>query len=182
MFSIDDTIVAIASARGPAARGIVRISGAQMLDCVAAVFTADEPDVCLPALRSARRVSGRIALRGLGSPLTAALYLWPTARSFTRQPIAEIHTVGAPPLLDAIVAALAEQGARPAGPGEFTLRAFLAGRIDLTQAEAVLGVIDATGERDLQVALTQLAGGVGGALQRLRDALADLLAELEAGL
>ena len=73
-------------------------------------------------------------------------------------------------------------GARPAEPGEFTLRAFLAGRIDLTQAEAVLGVIDATGSAELDAALEQLAGGLAGPLRLLRDDLLDLLAHLEAGL
>ena len=72
-------------------------------------------------------------------------------------------------------------GRRLAGPGEFTLRAFLAGRIDLTQAEAVLGVIDAAGPRELDIALGQLAGGLARPLHGLRDALLDLLAHLEAG-
>jgi tRNA modification GTPase len=69
-----------------------------------------------------------------------------------------------------------------AEPGEFTLRAFLGGRIDLTQAEAVLGVIDAGSRPELDVALRQMAGGLGGPLNQLRDDLLDLLAHLEAGL
>ncbi len=80
-------------------------------------------------------------------------------------------------LLRAVCAA----GARLAGPGEFTLRAFLAGRIDLTQAEAVLGVIDADSPAALDAALGQLAGGLARPLHRLRDDLLDLLAHLEAG-
>jgi tRNA modification GTPase len=73
-------------------------------------------------------------------------------------------------------------GARLAEPGEFTLRAFLAGRLDLTQAEAVLGVIDAHGDRQLQLALAQLAGGLSGPLSQLRESLLQTLAHLEAGL
>jgi tRNA modification GTPase len=69
-----------------------------------------------------------------------------------------------------------------AEPGEFTLRAFLAGRLDLTQAEAVLGVIDAGGAGELQAALAQLAGGLARPLHQLRENLVQLLAELEAGL
>ena len=69
-----------------------------------------------------------------------------------------------------------------AEPGEFTLRAFLAGRLDLTQAEAVLGVIDARGQRDLDTALSQLAGGLSRPLLELREQLVQILAELEAGL
>ena len=110
------------------------------------------------------------------------LYLWPGKRSYTGQPVAEIHTLGSPPLLEAVVRAVCAGGARPAEPGEFTLRAFLAGRIDLTQAEAVLGVIDATASAELDAALEQLAGGLAGPLRRLRDDLLELLAHLEAGL
>ena len=76
---------------------------------------------------------------------------------------------------------LCAAGARLAGPGEFTLRAFLAGRIDLTQAEAVLGVIDADDAPALDAALGQLAGGLARPLHRLRDDLLDLLAHVEAG-
>jgi tRNA modification GTPase len=110
------------------------------------------------------------------------LYLWPSARSYTRQPVAELHTFGSPPVLEAVLAAVCVAGARLAEPGEFTLRAFLAGRIDLTQAEAVLGVIDARGEDELATSLAQLAGGLAQPLERLRDELLQLLAELEAGL
>jgi tRNA modification GTPase len=78
--------------------------------------------------------------------------------------------------------AVCTSGARLAEPGEFTLRAFVAGRIDLTQAEAVLGVIDAHDRRALDVALAQLAGGLAAPLARLRGDLVDLLADLEAGL
>jgi len=80
-----------------------------------------------------------------------------------------------------VLRAVCAAGARLAAPGEFTLRAFLAGRIDLTQAEAVLGVIDADSPTALDAALGQLAGGLARPLHRLRDDLLDLLADLEAG-
>ncbi len=118
----------------------------------------------------------------LRSPLPATLYVWPNARSYTRQPQAEVHTLGSPPLLQCVLRAVCQAGARPAEPGEFTLRAFLSGRLDLTQAEAVLGVIDARGDDQLRAALEQLAGGLAGPLGQLRDRLLDLLAHLEAGL
>ena len=127
-------------------------------------------------------VDGRLQVEGFHTPLPCDLYLWPTAASYTRQPTAEIHAIGSPPLLAAILQTACRHGARLAQPGEFTLRAFLAGRLDLTQAEAVLGVIDAADRRELDVALAQLAGGLGGALRRLRDRLLALLAHLEAGL
>ncbi|MCA9223543.1 MAG: 50S ribosome-binding GTPase, partial [Planctomycetales bacterium] len=86
------------------------------------------------------------------------------------------------PLLEAALRTLCDNGARLAEPGEFTLRAFLAGRLDLTQAEAVLGVIDARGSDALQTALQQLSGGLTKPLTSLRVSLIDLLADLEAGL
>jgi tRNA modification GTPase len=96
--------------------------------------------------------------------------------------LAEIHTVGSPPVLDCVLAHCLALGARPAEPGEFTLRAFLSGRIDLTRAEAVLSVIDARTPSQLAAALQQLAGGLSSSIDALRDRLLDLLAHVEAGL
>ena len=126
-------------------------------------------------------VPGLCWLRGLAAPLPGELYLWPGKRSYTGQPVAEIHTLGSPPLLEALLRTVCA-AARLAEPGEFTFRAFLAGRIDLTQAEAVLGVIDAADPGQLHAALAQLAGGLARPLHRLRDELLDLLADLEANL
>jgi len=184
-YDVRDTIVAIASAAGGAARGIVRLSGPATVECVARCFAADDAtDACRG--RSPRRCSGSIAVEGDGAQTPVAVpcdvVLWPGVRSYTRQPAAEIHTLGSPPLLAAVVAQLLRCGARAALPGEFTLRAFLAGRIDLVQAEAVLGVIDAAGSAEFDGALDQLAGGLSQPLHRVRGRLLDALAELEAGL
>ncbi|MBY0521997.1 MAG: tRNA modification GTPase [Gemmataceae bacterium] len=114
--------------------------------------------------------------------LPADLYVWPGPRSYTGQDVVEIHVLSCPPLLDAIVAELLHAGARAALPGEFTQRAFLAGKLDLTRAEAVLGVIEAGNRDDLRQALRQLAGGMSQPLHGLREDLLNLLADLEAGL
>ncbi|MEN6494393.1 MAG: GTPase [Thermoguttaceae bacterium] len=180
----DDTIAAIASPPGGGARGILRISGPGARDCVMRTFRrSDEtvPETGILAVRLPEALVGWITLDGAASRLPCELYYWPTHRSFTGEPVAEIHTLGSPPLLEAALRQVCSTGARMAEPGEFTLRAFLAGRLDLTQAEAVLGVIDAADPRELQVALTQLAGGLAGPLHELRDQLLDLLAQLEAG-
>jgi len=107
---------------------------------------------------------------------------WPTQRSFTGEVLAELHLPGSPPLLNEVLSRILTCGARPAERGEFTLRAFLAGRIDLVQAEAVLGVIDAANTQELQTALMQLAGGISSRLVSLREELLLHLADLEAGL
>ncbi|MBX3432540.1 MAG: 50S ribosome-binding GTPase [Pirellulales bacterium] len=176
---LDDTIVAAASAPGGAARGIVRLSGPAAREHCAELFVPDAGGE-IPASGLPCVLAG--SLRAAGTSIPAALHWWPTARSYTRQPVGEFHLPGSPPLVQAAVDALCVAGARPARPGEFTLRAFLAGRLDLTQAEAVLGVIDARSAGDLHTALAQLAGGLSGPLAALRGDLLDLLAELEAGL
>lgn len=177
-YDLESTIVAVASPAGRAARGIVRVSGPRAVEVALACFEANSSaDLVLPG---AQVLAGTAVAGELRFPCD--LWLWPTRRSYTGQPTAELHTLGSPPLLEALVVALCQAGARPAGPGEFTLRAFLAGRLDLTQAEAVLGVIDAQGQAALTAALEQLAGGLGRPLSALRGRLLDLLADLEAGL
>lgn len=182
-YHLDDTICAIASAPGGAARGIVRISGPAALDVARRVFHFRDA-TSLDAVRKTTATAGyaglRLHERHTTVPCTA--FIWPNDRSYTREPVVEFHTLGSPPVLKALVAKICDAGARPAEPGEFTLRAFLAGRMDLTQAEAVLGVIDARGKEELDVALSQLAGGLARPLHQLREDLLQLLAELEAGL
>lgn len=96
--------------------------------------------------------------------------------------MAEVHTIGNPAILQALLGQVLERGARLANPGEFTLRAFLSGKLDLTRAEAVLEVIDADNPAQLEAALHQLAGGVSRPILALRDRLLDHLALLEANL
>ena len=224
MYALDDTIAAIASPPGGAARGIIRVTGSRVRDCLEPLFRPGEPGkvpgkgdrhhlrqmgepgkgdrhhlrqmepvpfslpqmepvpFSLAPLTRPTAVPGLLWLPGLAVPLPCDLCLWPNQRSYTGQPTAEIHTFGSPPLLQAVLRAVCAAGARLAEPGEFTLRAFLTGRIDLTQAEAVLGVIDAGDDRQLHAALAQLAGGLAAPLCGLREELLDLLAHVEAGL
>lgn len=176
VLEVDDTIVAIGSSTMPAARGAVRFSG---LDTIAVAKRLGIE----PANESvAHRVETTI---DVGQPLgriPVHALIWPTSRSYTGQPSLELHTFGSLPILSAIVSRSIEVGARAARPGEFTLRAFLAGRLDLTQAEAVLGVIDADGRGSLDHALRQLAGNLSRPMEFLRGQLLDLLADVEAGL
>ncbi len=176
---VNDTIVAIATARGASERGAVRVSGPRALAIVAAL--SGEPLTCSAPRRLGDRVLS-IEMAGTQRHVPVDLFVWPDERSYTRQPSVEVHTIGSPAVLDAIVRACLAGGCRLAEPGEFTLRALLAGRIDLTQAEAVLSVIDARSDERLAAALEQLAGGLSTPLHRLRSDLLGLLADLEAGL
>lgn len=182
-FHVDDTICAIATAPGGASRGMIRISGPSA-PIVAARLFESVSHASIDAIQTATALPGhvRIEVDALPRTLPCHLFIWPTNRSYTREPIAELHTIGSPPLLVSLLDAVCRAGARLAEPGEFTLRAFLAGRLNLTQAEAVLGVIDARGTSDLECALAQLAGGLAKPLHELREDLLQLLAELEAGL
>lgn len=181
MTDLDDTIAAAASAAGPAVRAIIRISGPRTQQLVGERFVPDDRE----AWRAARRPlqhSGVMQLPGWRTPVPASVLLWPGHRSYTGQPAAELQLPGCPPLVNAVLRELYAAGARPARAGEFTLRSFLAGRIDLTQAEAVLGVIDAEDHVALRQALEQLAGGLAGRIAEVREQLLLHLADLEAGL
>src|SRR4029077_9926452 len=100
-----------------------------------------------------RLIESQARLPGVFSKLPADVYLWPGPRPYTGQNVVEIHTMGCPPLVDLLVAECLNAGARAALPGEFTMRAFLAGKLDLTRAEAVLAVIDAGSRDELTEAL-----------------------------
>jgi tRNA modification GTPase len=183
-----DTIAAVATPPGPSQRGIVRLSGPDAWRIAEAGFEPEEagsassgaPRAFRPARAEVR--FGSLRLEGLRPPLPARIALWPAPRTYTGQPIAEIHIVGSIPLLNLLLANCLARGARHAEPGEFTLRAFLSGRLDLTRAEAVLGVIEARNPAQLEAALRQLAGGLSGPIRALRDRLLDVVAHLEANL
>lgn len=182
--SLADTIVAIASAAGGSLAGIIRVSGTDALRWAAECCPAEKDAILAashPQAIEAHFQRTSFEPRPLRA-LPVTLYLWPGKRSYTREPSVEIHTIGSPPVLSQLVTTLCQKGCRLAEPGEFTLRAFLAGRMDLTQAEAVLGVIDARGEQELKTSLAQLAGGLAHPLAEVRGNLLDLLADIEAGL
>lgn len=181
-FDTDDTIVAQATAREPGfPRGILRISGPRTGEILRPSFQATT-GIDLAELRVPTMLPGCFRCDTLSTGVPVEVLFWPTLRSYTRQVSAEIHAIGSLPILDAIVQQLCDNGARLAKPGEFTLRAFLSGRLDLTEAEAVLGVIDAQDQRQLDVALNQLGGGLSRPLHQSRQDLLMILAHLEAGL
>ena len=175
LFPLDDLIAAPGSAAGPGGRAVVRVGGPNLLDLLERLGLPSERDVRRPWSRT-------VSLRLDDCDLPVALSVWPTNRSYIGQPLAELHLPGSPPVVEAVLAACHRAGARSAERGEFTLRAFLSGRIDLTRAEAVLGVIEAESQAELSAALTQLSGGLSREIESARNLLLDLLADLEAGL
>lgn len=176
MIDTEQTIVAIASPTSAAPRGLVRMSGEETLGVLGRLgFRYGDGS-------AARRWQTDFDFGAPLGVLPVGLLLWPSRRSYTGQPSAEVHTYGSLPLLRTIVERSISAGARAARPGEFTMRAFLAGRLDLAQAEAVLGVIEAEGRGTLDEALRQLAGNLSRPLEQLRSTLLDLMADVEAGL
>ncbi len=175
------TIAALASPPGTGWRGVIRLSGPEIRLVLERFLQRAENRPVIQA-RQARRYDCFIPLGTRARHFPLAVYVWPGRRSYTGEPAAELHTLGSPPVLNWLLEELFACGARPAQPGEFTLRSFLAGRLTLVQAEAVLGVIDAHSDHQLDVALAQLAGGISVRMRRMRDHLLDDLADLEAGL
>jgi tRNA modification GTPase len=176
-----DTIAAIATAVVPeqGSVGIVRLSGSRALPIVQAIFT--------PARRSAVWESHRLLYGWIrdekGQILDEALAVWMQApRSYTREDVAELHCHGGIMVVQATLQQCLRQGARLAQPGEFSLRAFLNGRIDLTQAESVADLVAARSPQAARMALAGLQGKLGGSIRALRQELLGLLAEIEARL
>ncbi len=181
--NIDQPIAALASPPGGSARGIIRVSGNKVRDILAGWFDPDQPGEWNSAKSASSHLGSlHIPDEEQSVKVRSQVLLWPNRRSYTGQPLIELHLPGSPCLLEAVLGETYRRGARPARPGEFTMRAFLAGKLDLLQAEAVLGVIDAQSHVELKAALAQLAGGVSEQLSHLRRDLLELLADLEAGL
>lgn len=180
-----DTICAIVSGNQGASRGAIRISGPRALEVGIALLREGHRDANREiwlSIRRATRVHAELELGEALGTIPCDYWIWPNSQSYTGQPSVELHLVGSMPVLERILELLCSSGARLAEAGEFTFRAFLAGRMDLAQCEAVLGVIDAKSQKGLDIALEQLAGGLQLPLQSLRQKLIELLADLEAGL
>ena len=178
-FDWEETIVGLATPGGTGSRAILRLAGPRSHE-VAASLAADS----LPPIPWVRRgiLSMPIRLPSVHSPIPCTLYHWPRGASATGQEMAELHLPASPVLVEQVEMVIRSLGVRGAQPGEFTLRAFLAGRLDLAQAEGVLGLIEAENNDSLRIAIDQRAGGLGQKILALRQQLLDLLADIEAGL
>ena len=183
MYPAHDTISAISSEAGAGARAIVRVSGPDALVLAGRVFTPEPPGGPLEAVGGFRCADGLLAIERAGVDLPARAYVFRAPRSYTRQDVVELHIPGSPAVAGALLDALVAAGARQAGPGEFTSRAFFSGRIDLSAAEAVADVINAADDAQLRSAMTALGGRVsklcGEASVRLAEAMATVEASID---
>ncbi len=172
----NDTIAAIATPPGEGGIAIVRISGTRAGDVLRAAFR--------PAHRGEMK-HGQMRYGTLtdrdGAPIDEVMAVFFRApRSYTREDVAEIHLHGGTMCARAAMERLLSLGARAAEPGEFTYRAFMNGRVDLSEAEAIMGLIGARSQAARRASVRQLRGGVSAPIGRMRGELTGLLAKIEA--
>ena len=176
---MSQTIAAIATPPAPSAIGILRLSGDGAIEAAAAVFRP-AGGKSLAEYESRRLVYGTL-LGPDGAPIDQALATISRApRSYTGEDTAEFQCHGSPAVLQLGLEALFAQGVRQAGPGEFTRRAFLNGKLDLTQAEAVADLIDAETPAAVRQAAGQLSGALGRRVGAIYDGLLNLMAHFHA--
>lgn len=177
MRGLEDTICALSSAPGRAGIAVVRVSGAGCFPLVRQVFVPDRVDD--EEMSPRRALLGRI-VDATGEELDRGLLTcFPAPHSYTGEDVAEISLHGSPVIVRALLQELCENGARVAEPGEFTMRAFLRGRMDLVQAEAVRDIIEASTLYQAQVASRQQCGQLSRLLEPAKKLLIDTIVQLE---
>lgn len=178
---LEDTIIAIATPPGYGGLGIVRISGKKALAVARRIF--EPKGRARPDYLERRPVFGTVRDPERGNALDEAfLTYFKAPRSYTREDVVEISAHGSPAVLEAILEIGTRAGARPARPGEFTLRACLNGRLDILQAQAVDDLVRSVSLAQARISSRQLGGSLSRRVFRLRDRLVGLLSRIEAGL
>jgi len=184
VWSTHELIVAPATVRGFGARSVVRLAGDGLEALLATLFRPRGAGFTTVG-QGPRLVAAWLADEPLGlewGSLEVEVLYWPGPAGPIGCPLAEVQLPCSPLLSDAIVAEACRHGARLARGGEFSLRAFLAGRLDLLQAEAVVSIVDARTPSELTEALDRMAGGVGQQLHAIRDRLLNVVADIEAAI
>ncbi len=175
---MEDTIAAVATAFGEGGIGIVRISGSKAKEIMDNLFVSKH---CQFETHIGNRqlVYGHILDPQSKSPVDEVMAVFMQGpATYTREDVAEIQCHGSTVSLRKILTLVLESGARLAEPGEFTKRAFLNGRIDLSQAEAVIDVVRAKTDKSFQAAIDQLEGTLSRRVRQLRSELMDILVKL----
>ena len=176
--SAQDTIIAVSTAPGTGAIGILRLSGSQALPIFGRMW---QGEVSVPDFLPRQVYLGKVVSLKEGVPLDQVLtFLMNAPHSYTGEDLIEIQAHGGQRLLELILENAIAAGARLAEPGEFTRRAFLNGRMDLTQAEAVVDLIQATSSKTIELAARQLQGRLSEYVGRLRKELIVMRAQMEA--
>ena len=177
---LEDTIAAVSTPLGEGAIGIVRLSGRDSLGIADKIFLSKKGR--LPSdFRSFTSHFGHVRDKDIIID-EVLLTVMRAPKSYTREDIVEISCHGGPVALKKTLGLVLDNGARLAEPGEFTRRAFLNGRLDLTQAEAVLDIIRSKTDASLRMALGQLDGRLSSALQKIKDELVSIAAIIEASI
>lgn len=172
-----DTIAAIATPIGQAGIGIVRMSGPHVRQIAEKIFKPKRP---LKRLRTHRLYLGHLIDPSSGEMIDEVLLSFMKApHSYTREDLVEINSHSGSLLLSMILQIVLNEGARLARPGEFTFRAFINGRIDLTQAEAIVDLINSKSKRGLQLASQQIKGKFREEIEGLRQKVVEILAHME---
>jgi len=174
---LQDLICACASPAGYGARQIIRITGDNAFHRVSSFLKFKSSFL----QTSKGLVVASILLDDFRS-VDVDCYFWKSPTSYTGQDVVELHVISNSWIVDFVFSKLFEQGFRPANPGEFTLRAFLNGKVDISQVDAIHQVIEASTQDGLNKALGKLAGGVFDPLHKVKDDLLNLLADVEANL
>lgn len=175
----DDTIAAVATPFGEGAVAVVRVSGSAASSLLAEIFSSAASTT--RDLEPRRQYLGKVVDPSSGDVVDEALVtFFPGPASYTGDDLVEIACHGGVHVTRRVLEAVLAAGARPAGPGEFTQRAFLNGKMDLTQAEAVMDLIRSRSDLALVSAQAQLSGGLGRGMEAMRQDLLGVLAHLEA--
>lgn len=173
------TIAALATAPVPAGVAVVRVSGSRTKEVLRAVFKGKRSPVAAPR----ELVFGTFVDSASKERIDVGLAVYmPGPASFTGEDVAELHCHGSPVLIRQLLRSIYSCRVLPASAGEFSKRAFLNGKIDLAQAEAIIDVVHAKGEQELRFAEEQLHGRLSTVLAEIGDPLRDVLAEIEASI
>ncbi len=176
----EDTIIAVSTPFGYGGLGVVRLSGPRALAISQEIF---RPRTRRRKFPQRQPILGRLLDPGTGEAFEEAMLTYfPGPRSYTTEDVVEISTHGSPVLMEEIVRLGLEAGARHGRPGEFTLRAFLGGRIDILQAEAVNDLIKAASLNQAKISCRQLDGSLSRSISELRRSIIHILSQIEAGI
>ena len=176
-----DTIASISTAVSPAGIGIVRVSGPDSMDILGRIFKPADKNIDIASMESHRIYYGNV-VDGEEIIDECIILIMKAPRSYTREDVVEIDCHGGISVVYRIMNLVCLKGARPAEPGEFTKRAFLNGRIDLSQAEAVMDLIEAKNENARKNSISQLKGRLSDKIKKLREAILYQIAYIESAL